>query len=48
MQPGPGMYAAGRKWLQKARIDAAGLQQARIAAARARNVCSWPEMVAAS
>jgi hypothetical protein len=28
------MYAAGQKWLQKARIDAA----------RARNACSRPEM----
>jgi hypothetical protein len=37
MQPGPGMYAAGQKWLQQTRIDAA----------RARNVCSGPEMVAA-
>jgi hypothetical protein len=32
------MHAAGQKCFQKARIDAA----------RARNVCSWPEMVAAS
>ncbi len=36
MLPGPGMYAAGQKWLQKARIDVA----------QARNVCSRPEMVA--
>ncbi len=44
MKPGPGMYAAGQKRLQKARIDAARarnvagrLQKARIDAARTRN-----------
>ncbi len=55
MQPGPEMYAAGQKLMQKARIDAAQarysrpewLQKVRIDAARARNVCSWPEKVAA-
>jgi hypothetical protein len=48
------MYAAGQKWLQKARIDVAQarnvcsrpewLQKARIDATRARNVCSRPEI----
>ncbi len=52
MQPGPGMYAAGQKLMQKASIDAAQarcsrpewLQKVRIDAAQARNVCSRPEI----
>jgi hypothetical protein len=52
MQPGPGMYAAGQKWLQQARIDVAKarnvvftagkrwLHKTRIDATQARNVCT--------